>query len=887
MSIFKERNNLYKKNPFSIQNLSLSNSPIQKSLATPPMLKNKNKAEKPLDFTPRNIYQTPSHNNPPISIPKKVDSESTKIYSSNELKPTLELVQKNSGKISVKSPNKITEKTPENNIRGSLNIPRDHMLLNSPGNQPNITIPKIKEDIKTDNTFFKIPLDNINSSHKHLKLKTYKKSDIFSELKVSNDKHEKMDIIINNKMKVSKDKMKYNKNINKVKKNLNKQLKKLKIEKPIDGVNRNKRGGNILLQKTEKSPQNKKKDKIFIKFKKDKSLDIPKNKIKDFFPYEKNSIPKDKEKEKINKINNITNEIMKDGSIEHIEINIIKNDITKKFLIKNLEKDKNEDKKDIHITKEEKQKNINSNGTEINNNPEIKIRNNISNNSKKLQIKKDNKVYDIVFDEINGDININKSHINNIKNKENDSIIKTLIKDLDIKNSKNKDIIEITKESKNKSNAKKNEIPKAISIIKPEKINIKNNKQLNIVRPILPSKNNKENFIKDRHSIINNNKNKENIIIKNIKQTKEHKDNIIKNKNIEQKPINSNFINDILKRYENSPPQIFIRSKSQIFSKNNKNSSSYIFNKIISSIESKNKIISKINLNHVKQRTDTELHFKPNDFKYLGVIGKGEYGKIFLVQWVANNNQFYAMKYEKFKDYEEAQKNQNITRIIKDFISKTNSDGVIRIYGDVCLKSQNIYHYYTLMEKSERDVEQECIIRNKYLKYYTEKNLIDILCQLILTCSLLQKNCICHGDIKPQNILILNGRYKLSDFGEVKIIDPDGSIEQDIGGTELYMSPKLFFAMKKNENSVIHNAYKSDVFSLALCMLLMATFDFNSIVQIRELTDMKKLKQIVIGFLSKRYSDNLIAFLLWMLQIDESKRPDFIELESKLVRKNK
>ena len=190
------------------------------------------------------------------------------------------------------------------------------------------------------------------------------------------------------------------------------------------------------------------------------------------------------------------------------------------------------------------------------------------------------------------------------------------------------------------------------------------------------------------------------------------------------------------------------------------------------------------------------------------------------------------------------------------------------------------------MEKSERDVEQECIIRNKYLKYYTEKNLIDILCQLILTCAALQKNGICHGDIKPQNILVLNGLYKLSDFGEVKIIEPDGLIEQDIGGTELYMSPKLFFAMKKNEKSVIHNAFKSDVFSLALCMLLMATFNYDCLVQIRELTDMEKLTMIVTGFLSKRFSINFIAFLLLMLEIDEDKRPDFVELECKLVRKN-
>ena len=50
---------------------------------------------------------------------------------------------------------------------------------------------------------------------------------------------------------------------------------------------------------------------------------------------------------------------------------------------------------------------------------------------------------------------------------------------------------------------------------------------------------------------------------------------------------------------------------------------------------------------------------------------------------------------------------------------------------------------------------------------------------------------------------------------------------------------------------------------------------------------MVKLKYIVRGFLAKRYSDNLIMFLFLMLEIDEDKRLDFIQLENKLVKKKK
>ena len=64
----------------------------------------------------------------------------------------------------------------------------------------------------------------------------------------------------------------------------------------------------------------------------------------------------------------------------------------------------------------------------------------------------------------------------------------------------------------------------------------------------------------------------------------------------------------------------------------------------------------------------------------------------------------------------------------------------------------------------------------------------------------------------------------------------------------------------------------------------MATFNYKSLVEVREATDMFTIKRSVNEFLSKKYSKNLIEFLIWMLEIDENKRPDFIELESNLIK---
>ena len=43
---------------------------------------------------------------------------------------------------------------------------------------------------------------------------------------------------------------------------------------------------------------------------------------------------------------------------------------------------------------------------------------------------------------------------------------------------------------------------------------------------------------------------------------------------------------------------------------------------------------------------------------------------------------------------------------------------------------------------------------------------------------------------------------------------------------------------------------------------------------------MDKVKNIIDGYLSKRYSKKFINLLLLMLQVNEKYRPDFIELKS-------
>ena len=310
---------------------------------------------------------------------------------------------------------------------------------------------------------------------------------------------------------------------------------------------------------------------------------------------------------------------------------------------------------------------------------------------------------------------------------------------------------------------------------------------------------------------------------------------------------------------------------------------------------SKSKKKTPHNSKSIYNEPNEDLNLK--EFIFEEQIGKGTFGKIFSIKWI-KNNKIFALKKEKLSNIEEVDKRKNYYKIIKNFIKETNSKGVINLYGNLCLKKNknnneinNIkkvknnykkYIYYELMEKAERDWEKEINMRSELQIYYSEKEIINIMSQLIETLSLLEKYHISHRDIKPQNILIIDRKYKLCDFGELRQLKGEGLIIQRIRGSELYMSPILFNGLHLNTIQVKHNTYKSDVFSLGMCLFLALTLTYSSVDSIRELTDMKKIKEILFQYLNERYSVKIILFILSMLETDENKRPNFIQLEEKL-----
>ena len=297
--------------------------------------------------------------------------------------------------------------------------------------------------------------------------------------------------------------------------------------------------------------------------------------------------------------------------------------------------------------------------------------------------------------------------------------------------------------------------------------------------------------------------------------------------------------------------------------------------------------------------------FNVADYKIIKQIGQGSFGQIFMVEDKQNQNKKRKNKYalkkiiassekeikglkQEYQILFDIQKNLNFNFNSNESKTKIN---IVNIYG---LSTKQLdpttYAMYVLMELGDIDWEKEILERQKQKQYYTEKELIDILYVLVSTLEKLQKENISHRDIKPQNILVFknnkNYYYKLADFGEAKeLLSGNKPTEkQTLRGTELYMSPLLFYGLRsrKIKKYIKHNPYKSDVFSLGLCILFAATLCFESLYDVRELQNNISIKIIIEKYLKKRYSYKMISIISSMLDINETTRDDFVELKKRI-----
>ena len=287
--------------------------------------------------------------------------------------------------------------------------------------------------------------------------------------------------------------------------------------------------------------------------------------------------------------------------------------------------------------------------------------------------------------------------------------------------------------------------------------------------------------------------------------------------------------------------------------------------------------------------------FRRTDFKKLELFGNGKKNtRVFKVKHI-KTGKIYVLKeveahsLDKLNEYKEEAVQ----------LSKVqNHPNVLQFYGYYFYETpHNTYKLGIISESINRELNLEIIYRKraKTRQYFSEKELLTMIYSLVDAFAYLESVGICHRDIKPTNLFLLeNFQIKVIDFGESKeFVDDDDEEDEHsamatIRGTPQYLSPILWEAHVISQvKHVEHNMFKSDVFSAGLVIFQIASLkDVNGFNQKTDQCNGERLIYEGLKMLSKKYSNKVIEILSLMLKFDENERPNFVELVKYLAKSN-
>lgn len=154
---------------------------------------------------------------------------------------------------------------------------------------------------------------------------------------------------------------------------------------------------------------------------------------------------------------------------------------------------------------------------------------------------------------------------------------------------------------------------------------------------------------------------------------------------------------------------------------------------------------------------------------------------------------------------------------------KLNHDNILKMIGYSSNEKRATNSYcvtgYYEFPTTDLRILKETKIKNS--EDFTGNFLLNLITQISQSLAFLQKNKMVHGDVRPRFMAYFADRhlFKITD----RLSDPSSPIKVQLNwlrkNGNLYMSPLLFKFLKNGVKKFMHNPYKSDVFSLGLCVL--------------------------------------------------------------------
>ena len=199
-----------------------------------------------------------------------------------------------------------------------------------------------------------------------------------------------------------------------------------------------------------------------------------------------------------------------------------------------------------------------------------------------------------------------------------------------------------------------------------------------------------------------------------------------------------------------------------------------------------NKNANNPNSNQQKINQSDTLH--KNNFKFLYVIGKGGFGRVWKIQSKKTKIKYALKEMSKLKIIDK--KSEKSINSEREFLSKLHHPFIVNMHYAFQDK-ENLYLVMDLLNGGDLRFHV-----SRYRKFSEEQTRFFI-ANIVYALEYIHQNNVIHRDIKPENLVLdENGYVRITDFGIAKENMPDNSSETS--GTPGYMAPEV---MKSKNHS--------------------------------------------------------------------------------------
>ena len=246
-----------------------------------------------------------------------------------------------------------------------------------------------------------------------------------------------------------------------------------------------------------------------------------------------------------------------------------------------------------------------------------------------------------------------------------------------------------------------------------------------------------------------------------------------------------------------------------------------------------------------------------NSFKFLYIIGKGGFGKVWKIQSKKTKTIYALKEMSKLKIIDK--KSEKSINTEREFLSKLSHPFIVNMHYAFQDK-QNLYLVMDILNGGD--------LRYHISRYrkFSEEQTRFFIANIIYSLQYIHSNNVIHRDIKPENLVLdEKGYVRITDFGIAKENMEDNSSETS--GTPGYMAPEV---MKARNHSFAVDFFALGVIGYEFMLGKRPYYGKNR----KEIKEQMLAKQALIteDILPHEWSSESMDFINSLLQRKESKR---------------